>query len=149
MANPLLKMTLMLLSLLSAALVGHGLMDAEHSSRSSVTKNTPNQVTVQTTTDTDFYHQSVALPTETKSLHLDSFSAPSSVIRSHLQAHDQQGKNATSTEVTPNQQMQQRRKNNQRSFSFHYLDILEWMFAGRGEKAKRHQLHTPSALHTW
>lgn len=146
MANPLLKMTLMLLSLFSAALVGHGLMDAEHSSHSYATKNAPNQVTAQTTTDTDFYYEPVTLLGETKSLHFNSFSAPSSVIHSHLEAHDQQGKNATPTEAT---QIQQRGKNNQRSFSFHYLDILEWMFASRGEKAKRHQLHRPSTLHTW
>lgn len=141
MANPLLKMTLMLLSLFSAALVGQGLLDAEQSSRSSVTKAATNQMTHDAATGTDFYHE----PGEAKGL-------PQSLPEARIQQRDTQSiyhKNATPTEAASSQQIQQRNKKNQRSFSFHYLDILEWMFAGRGEKAKRHQLQSPSTLHTW
>lgn len=113
MANPLLKMTLMLISLLSASLVGYGFMDAEPSRSQAI------QVV-------SLSHLEARAPRDDK---------PVTQNTNH--------EAVTPAEATPNQQ----RRKHQRSFSFHYLDILEWLFAGRGEKAKQHQLHRPSTLH--
>lgn len=133
MTNPLLKVTLILLSLSSAVFFGQAIL----SSSQNTSVNTQG-LSLQATTLADTRFEIPATQSQPSSKRqADSDTAP---------AQD----SISSAPPTPARQHSSPSQDSRRSFSFHYLDILEWMFAGRGEKAKQRQSQRPSAsLAAW
>lgn len=141
MTNPLFKVTLALLSLISAVLIGQSLMGADHQSSGTETEMSTGVVNYQPPA-TD--HDATALSIASARVNLLKQSATagrqgSASVSLQVTSVD----TATSPDNTANRQ-QPRNQENRRSFSFHYLDILEWMFAGRNDKAKHQPPQRPS-----
>ncbi|MCC5880514.1 MAG: hypothetical protein JJU03_11550 [Idiomarina sp.] len=134
MTNPLLKVTLILLSLSSAVFFGQAIL----SSSQNTSVNTQG-LSIQAT---DLVDSRFELPATQ--------SQQTSQPFSKRQAAGDTPPSQDSNSSTPARQHASPSQDSRRSFSFHYLDILEWMFAGRGEKAKQRQSQRPSAsLGAW
>lgn len=131
MTNPLLKVTLIILSLISAVFVGQVLLGSAHTSPAHV-----QGLPVNLAPSAQALSQPLAKPNAEQTTE--------SGVRS------QSTDTGPASDAAPAAPRQSSTQNRGRSFSFHYLDILEWLFAGRGEKAKHHQPQRPSTtLSVW
>jgi len=135
MTNPLFKVTLALLSLISAVLIGQSLIGpVQHAPVMHAEVN--NDVIA---------HQHASLQSTLPKQAVDTPRLRAELVSSQASQQD----HGASAENASNRQ-QSASQNQRRSFSFHYLDILEWLFANRGEKAKHQQQQRPStSLSIW
>lgn len=138
MTNPLFKVTLALLSLISAVLIAQSLLGVGQQS-SAMQTDMNNGVVVQ---------QQSANTTEATVLSLAAarvnlLKQPPSASSEGTQLQLSNTESQTPSDTAANRQ-QPNNQVNRRAFSFHYLDILEWMFAGRNDKAKHQQPQRPS-----
>lgn len=141
MTNSLFKVTLALLSLISAVLIGQTLIETVHQPSSTQTEISFSGVNYQPPT-------AIKDPTT-----LTIATARVNQVKQNIPARLRDAESAplqfvsnestTASDSTPARQ-QPRNQEQRRSFSFHYLDILEWMFAGRNDKAKPQPPQRPS-----